>query len=113
MNFEIVRTNSAASPGHLKAHYQPNCPVIVLDNKPWSEEWRQKVEALLEKPFPYVHEMKLGPSAQVAARRLYEEFRQFSEVQGGLIVITKTPESSTPEWEAVWDRLERAASFVF
>jgi len=113
LNFEVVRTSSAASPGHLKAHYQPNCPVIILDNKAWGDKWRREVERLLERPFPYVHEMKLGPSAQVAARRLYEEFRQFSEVQGGVIVINRTPENTTPEWEAVWDRIERAASFTF
>ncbi len=113
LNFDLVRTSSAASPGHLKAHYQPNCPVIILDDKPWTEEIRKRIEADLDRPFPYVHEMKLGASAQVAARKLYGEFRQFSEVQGGLIVITRTKDNTAPEWEAVWDRIERAASFTF
>jgi len=113
LQFEIVRTNSQASPGHLKAHYQPNCPVVILDDKAWSEDFRKVIESQLDRPFPYVHEMKLGLSAQFAARRLYEEFRQFSEVQGGLIVITRTKENSAAEWEAVWDRIERAASFTF
>lgn len=111
--FEVVRTRSAASPGNLKTHYQPNCPVIILENKPWNDELRAQVERLLERPLPHAYELKLGPTAQLAARKLYEDFRQFSEVQGGLIVITRTPENSTPEWEAVWDRIERAASFVF
>jgi L-threonylcarbamoyladenylate synthase len=113
LSFEIVRTSSASSPGHLKAHYQPSCPVVILDDKPWNEDFRLHIESQLERPYPYIHEMKLGPSAQLAARRLYEEFRQFSEVQGGLIVITRTPENTTPDWEAVWDRIERAASFTF
>ena len=111
--FEVVRTTSAASPGHLKAHYQPNCPVVILEDKAWSDDFRKTIEQQLDRPFPYVHEMKLGASAQVAARRLYEEFRQFSEVQGGLIVITRSPENMTPDWEAVWDRIERAATFTF
>lgn len=113
LSFAIVRTSSAASPGHLKAHYQPNCPVVILENKAWSDDIRQQIESTLDRSFPYVHEMKLGSSAQLAARRLYEEFRQFSEVQGGLIVISRNPENSSPEWEAVWDRIDRAASFTF
>jgi L-threonylcarbamoyladenylate synthase len=113
LNLEIVRTSSSASPGHLKAHYQPSCPVVILEDKAWSEEFRKAIEGALDRPFPYIHEMKLGPTAQVAARRLYGEFRQFSEVQGGLIVITRTKEHTAPEWEAVWDRIERAASFTF
>jgi L-threonylcarbamoyladenylate synthase len=113
VQLEVVRAHSEASPGHLKSHYQPNCPVVILDDKAWSEDFRKTIEAKLDRPFPYVHEMKLGPSAQLAARRLYEEFRQFSEVQGGLIVITRSKENSGLEWEAVWDRIERAASFIF
>lgn len=113
LDYEIVRTHSPASPGHLKSHYQPSCPVVILENKTWSDDFRARLESELGKPFPYVHELKLGTSAQLAARRLYEEFRQFSEVQGGLIYILRTPQNTTPEWEAVWDRIERASSFTF
>lgn len=113
LNLEVVRAHSTASPGHLKSHYQPNCPVVILENKTWSDEYREKVERELNRPFPYVHELNLGSSAQVAARQLYEKFRQFSEVQGGLIAITRTPQNSTSDWEAVWDRIERASTFTF
>lgn len=112
LDFQVVRTHSAASPGHLKAHYQPNCPVVLVENKEWTPEIHQAVQKQLDRPLPYVHHMQLAKTAQLAARRLYEDFRSFSSVQGGVIVITRTPEKSTPEWEAVWDRIERAASLV-
>lgn len=109
LKFDVVRTESNASPGHLKSHYQPNCPVIILEDKLWSPEVKAEVEKRLEKSFPHAHHLLLRNSAQLAARRLYEDFREFSDVQGGLIVITRTKENSTPEWEAVWDRIERAS----
>lgn len=112
LNFKLVRTHSPASPGHLKAHYQPACPVILLENKEWTPELHAAVEKHLDKPLPNVYHLQLDKTPQLAARRLYENFRAFSAVQGGLIVVTRTPEKSTPDWEAVWDRIERAASLV-
>ncbi len=109
LQFDVIRTQSNASPGHLDSHYQPNCPVIILEDKAWSDEIKVEVEKKLERTFTHPHQLRLKNSAQVAARRLYEDFREFSDVQGGLIVITRTKENSTPEWEAVWDRIERAS----
>ncbi len=86
---------------------------MILDNKPWREEFRLEVQTKMEKQFPYNHELKLGASSQLAARRLYEEFRQLGEVQGGLIYVIRSRENTGPDWEAVWDRIERAASFTF
>jgi hypothetical protein len=112
LNFEIKRGASMASPGNLKTHYQPACPVIILDGHKWNPEFKEIVEKELGGKFTYVHELPLGPSPQMAARRLYENFRDFSSAQGSLIVVTRTPENSTLEWEAIWDRIERASSLT-
>lgn len=109
--FEIVRTSSVASPGHMQTHYQPACPVIIVDH--WDADMKALAETRFGREFPYVHELPLGPSPQLAARKLYENFREFSRAPGSLIVAIKRPENTTPEWEAIWDRIERASSYSF
>lgn len=113
LSFEITRAESQASPGHLKTHYQPTSPVVIVENRPWSEELKSRAEQMLDSKFAYVHELSLGVSPQLAARRLYENFRDLSSAPGSLIAVVRTPENSTLEWEAIWDRIERASSLRF
>jgi L-threonylcarbamoyladenylate synthase len=109
LKFEVVRTQSHASPGHLESHYQPNCPVIILESGEWHDGLKNSIAQRLDRPITHVHFMPMKTSAQLAARKLYENFREFSDMPGAAIVIPRLPENSTPEWEAVWDRIERAA----
>jgi hypothetical protein len=97
----------------LKTHYQPSSPVIIVENRPWSAELKSRAEQMLDTKFNYVHELSLGLSPQIAARRLYENFRELSAAPGSLITVVRTPENSTVEWEAIWDRIERASSLRF
>ncbi len=108
--FEIVRATSAAAPGQLKAHYQPGCPVVLIENKPWTAELKAIIEDQLGRKFGHASILPLGSSAQIAARSLYENFRDLSTYNDCLIVALRTPDNSGHEWEAIWDRIERAAS---
>ena len=112
INMDIARVNSQLSPGHLKTHYQPDCPIVIVDGQAWSPELKLKAERELKKDFEFVHTLALGNSPQLAARKLYENFREFSSLPCSLIVIERNPENSTQDWEAIWDRIERAASLT-
>lgn len=109
MKFEVVRKQSPASPGHLESHYQPNCPVVILETGEWHDGLKEIIAQKLDRPVAHVHFMPMKTSAQLAARKLYEDFREYSDMPGAAIVVPRLPENSTPEWEAVWDRIERAA----
>ncbi len=112
LSYEVTRAESLASPGNLKTHYQPACPVIIVDGEAWSDSLKSRTEEKLGAKFTYVHELALGNSPQIAARRLYENFRELSVAAGSLIWVRRTPENSTLEWEAIWDRIERASSLT-
>src|ERR1019366_608329 len=43
-DFTIQREFSSASPGHLKEHYQPASPLVLLQNKKWTAEIQSAVE---------------------------------------------------------------------
>jgi L-threonylcarbamoyladenylate synthase len=107
--FEIVKSASFVSPGQGKTHYQPNCPVVIVDRVAWSPEVKAKIEQRLERTFTHAHLLPLGNSPQLAARKLFENFRELSAIPSSLIVAIRTPENSGYEWEAIWDRIERAA----
>lgn len=107
--------------GSLKAHYAPRTPLVVAP--------RERLEALLDEaggkherlavvafpPRPEIsgrhpsvawHECAADSSAY--ARRLYAMLRELDEDGYDRIVLEKPP--GTPEWQAVNDRLGRAAA---
>lgn len=97
---EVVRTQSQASPGHLEVHYQPRNPVVLVEG---------------DTPFARaelgpVFELRLPSEPALAARVLYSEFRRLSEEPGAILVRRVTSQTGE-EWEVIWDRIERAASY--
>ncbi|MBX3020941.1 MAG: threonylcarbamoyl-AMP synthase [Bdellovibrionales bacterium] len=104
---EIERLHSVASPGHLKAHYQPTNPVVIVRG-PIPED-KAPIEHALSRPLERVHTLILPATPELAARTLYAEFRRLSE-QPGAIVVQQIAANSGPDWEAIWDRIERASS---
>lgn len=110
-NFEIKRESSMASPGNLKAHYQPESPIVIL-TRPWSAELRAEAEAQLKRKVLGYTELTLPATPQEAARTLYAEFRRLSKTPDHLLLIYRHAEHSGPDWEAVWDRIERASSLT-
>jgi L-threonylcarbamoyladenylate synthase len=81
------------SPGHLKDHYQPEAP-LYLEAK----------EGLPE--------LQLNQDPSIAARELYGLMREYSQRSPSGFYILKSNYPTTGFWQAIWDRLERAASKI-
>lgn len=110
IRYRLTREDSAASPGHLKAHYQPVSPVILLRDQIWSDEVKANVECNLGRTLKSAREVSLPSAPQEAARRLYELFRVLSTDADQALWIRRKPEQEGEDWEALWDRVERAAA---
>lgn len=110
----FARLESSRSPGHLKAHYQPANPLVLIDSN--SLRPGQTLSMLLEENFDpasvNLFNLELPSQAEQAARLLYQELRRLSQ-SPGVIIMSQTSENSGPKWEAIWDRLTRAASLDF
>lgn len=108
VSFTITRAHSIASPGHTKAHYQPESPVVILNGKISDEE---VIKLRLREHGHVVNQirhLKLPEDVTLAARVLYQNFRELSAEQTA-IVVEKHLIHAGEDWQAVWDRIERAA----
>ena len=111
---------SEASPGNLEHHYMPKIPlVIVRESEPdgLSPDTRKRLETELSLATPIARpvELTLGDDPLLAARQLYSEMRRLAESGADLIFVRETAANAAASedkgiWEAVWDRLTRAAS---
>lgn len=113
----VRRMASDATPGHLKHHYMPKIPlVIVSEDEPatLSDETRSLVStrlklAKIEQP----RELVLDENPALAARELYNQMRILSESPKADLLFVKQKKAHSSEsglWQAIWDRLGRAAS---
>ena len=109
----ITREHSPASPGQLKAHYQPDSPVILLKGISWTAEIQARAEASLKIKIEDAVELRLPDSPAQAARVLYAELRRLSRTSRHAIYITIDGQKSGADWEAIWDRIGRAAAAEF
>ncbi len=108
---QVERLHSVASPGHLKAHYQPTNPLIILQNGGWDNAIHTQVEAALKTKIEAAVELELASSPQLAARELYQRLRDLCiQNPNAVIYVRRQQATSTSPWEAIWDRLERAAA---
>jgi L-threonylcarbamoyladenylate synthase len=110
IKFEISRAASPASPGNLKEHYQPKSPVVILNGKSWDELAHAATEKILNRKVTSAVELRLPRTPQEAARVLYSEFRKLSRSADHVLWITRKESHHGEDWEAVWDRIERASS---
>lgn len=110
--YELTRESSSASPGHLPAHYQPISPLILLSKQKWSHEVQRQVEQHLGRPLHGANEIRLATTAQESARVLYTQLRETSSDANHALWIERNDARAGEEWEAIWDRVERAASLV-
>lgn len=109
-SFSIERAESTASPGHLKAHYQPSVPVVILDGNFSDSEILDEVRLKLSVDANLVSHLPLGEAPEQAARRLYQDFRELSQNPKTVIAIQR--HAKNKDWEAIWDRVERASSLT-
>lgn len=109
IKFAIERRESQVSPGHLKHHYQPDSPLILVNQDlSDAEVLRRCAEA--GRTLNKINRLVLDSDPILAARALYQSFRDLSAPDTG-IVFRYEPFHTSEKWEAIWDRLERAATF--
>jgi L-threonylcarbamoyladenylate synthase len=95
------------SPGHLKHHYQPEKPLFVLRTK--KDIPRAAVSELTDFKMKGC-EVSLSRDPVKAARELYSELRLKSRSEGDYLYLVWLNDQSGDLWEAIWDRVKRAAT---
>jgi L-threonylcarbamoyladenylate synthase len=108
---QVVRTDSKASPGSLKIHYQPTSPLVVVDSGSPQGDLLSRINQSLRSDLVGLVTLELGADAALAARTLYGEMRRCSQPGQGIVVF-RGEVNLAPEWEAIWDRIERASSLT-
>lgn len=107
---QVVRSISRASPGSMEHHYMPDIPLIIVEETTSQAHGLKSAEQKLNKKFNQPKELKLSSEAPLAARELYNELRVLTESGADLIFVVKSKSSSGGFWDAIWDRLTRAAT---
>lgn len=105
----IVRISSQASPGHTEHHYQPRLPLVIAQG-PASEPARAQIAQILNLTSQTLFDLILSREPTLAARELYHRLHELSQNPQGAIIYWQGSEWQDPRWEALRDRLERAAS---
>ncbi len=116
------------SPGHMKHHYMPEVPLVLVKNLALSEdqileETRKQISKLpdeienvqIRKPqkIESAGELRLPAEAPLAFRLLYAELRRLGESQQHDILYFRLMDfHQQPQWEALMDRLSKAASLI-
>ena len=107
----IFEEQSPVSPGHLKHHYMPSIPLMIIGDQE-IEDPKLRDEAILKlklqsfKPI----ELVLHNDPVIAARDLYQNLRRCAETGANVIFVREKPEYQNNLWTAIWDRLKKAAS---
>lgn len=101
------------SPGFFKKHYAPAIPLILF-SKSWDGNWQPYLQKLSPK------ETKPGLPLRVSldsdgletAKRLYSQLHSLPKKKPSYLYIIENGQREGV-WEAIWERLEKAASFDF
>ena len=121
----FTEATALRSPGLLRNHYSPKARLVVL---PWTgdAEFAVKLSALQTKHaappartfvIAHTHIPLDTPGAEVCviphdaeafARAIYAELHRCDESGAALIVVEALPDG--PEWQAIANRLQRAAA---
>lgn len=114
--FEVRRRSSLASPGNVEHHYMPNIPLVIVDQE--GSTLKQGVREEICKDFEMERnvrgaELRLDPNPRIAARSLYVRMRECSDTGASFIYVFRKPEQQGGLWDAIWDRLGRAASRTY
>lgn len=127
----LVKLNQSetkiAAPGQMKHHYMPNKPLVFLSEDsdlkkciPEIFQMIQKLPLIIEsvnviKPekIESMRELILSDKPEEAARELYAQLRIVSEGPEDIIFFKKKSIHQGENWEAILDRLGKAATIKF
>lgn len=122
-DWKITTKNfSTLSPGQGTKHYQPPVPlaIITVNRKtlPTNAEVQSLITTQLQKTHPQTNvdtyifkQFHLKNSAELSARWLYHDLNILSDNPNHVIYVCQTKQHLSESWEAIWNRLEKAASF--
>ncbi len=109
---------SPRAPGTLSRHYSPTTSVNLVPSKRLEHvtaeftENKEKVAVLAMRPpaiaNPYMTWINAGTRPEIYARQLYSNLRTLDKAQAKVILVEEVPEGE--RWDAVRDRLKRAAT---
>jgi L-threonylcarbamoyladenylate synthase len=109
LELTVTYQESPATPGHLKHHYQPTKPLVIVEKYTFSSTEIARQLGIDGHGFT---ELVLADNPIVAARTLYKQMRDLSDSTSNFIIVRKLREHSTDAWTAIWDRLNRASSLT-
>lgn len=110
LSYEVSVKESPKAPGHLKDHYQPSSPLILIgeDEDPNQNE---KIKDLMSQGYSEVYELGLPQDPDICARKLYSSLRNSSRPERILVYKKpKTREGDPQKWQAINDRLQKAST---
>ena len=113
-----VQEFSSLSPGQAKKHYAPNVPLVIVHTSNKLAWTKKEIKNLMQKKYSQTDrddfsfkELQLKDSPELSARFLYNELHKLSSNSQCMIYVYHTPLNSSGKWEAIWDRLTRAATY--
>ena len=110
-----ANANAPRAPGTLEAHYAPRRPLHLVSSEEWgkalaAERRSRGVMAFRARPAgdASVAWVAMAPDAARCAHELYARLREL-DASGCDVILVEAPPLA-PEWDAVRDRLVRAAT---
>ncbi len=114
--YELHKGSSLASPGNAEHHYMPNIPLVIVEQEELNLKQAMRDEICrdfgFERTVPSA-ELRLDANPKIAARSLYVRLRECSDSGASFIYAVRHKEQDGGLWDAIWDRLSRAASRVY
>ncbi len=124
----VEQVDKRESPGHMKHHYMPPVPLIVCSDptrNPQSilvevnakmSELPDEIESIrIVKPMGGIHSfeiLKLSRDPLLATREFYARLRDVAAHGKDCILFYREPHHAGERWEALFDRLNKAASLI-
>jgi L-threonylcarbamoyladenylate synthase len=101
---------SKNSPGHLKHHYQPEVPLVMVEHELPETDLRKRIEHELRTTNFVLQNLDLPVEPSVAARILYSELRRLSQNKRHVIVASPHKWGWKSDSLDLMDRLSRAST---
>lgn len=116
--------DSTLSPGFMRFHYMPSCPLVIdlvntkADNliekiKTEFAQLPDQIDSIpIKKPMQIttVFKLKISAVPSLAARELYATLR--AAPSSDILYLKWSLDQTTGEWAAIWDRLQKAATVI-
>jgi L-threonylcarbamoyladenylate synthase len=109
VDLPIRFSESPVAPGHLKHHYMPKLPVILLKggDKLSQFDTSNVPKDLMSAPCFY----HLDQTAELTARSLYQNLRVFDKGHTSIVLTISNEKLIDEKWSGILNRIQKAASY--